>query len=781
MTPTNTMRLATLVTCSCLVLACSAASFAAPSRSGIAWQGTQYVSERVPDYTILLRSRRFVPDPGTDPALAAGVEVKDHTYAIIQFWDIPSPQDIEDLRAHGVRLLDYLPKRAYFAHMSAEGLDFLRSHPAARAAIPIRPEDRIHPSLRSRRIRSWARYDDGTIGVEITFMGDVSAEAARALAQNYGAILDFDRESRRVSARVRETTLDAIMREETVQWVSQVSPPKADLLDKVRSTIGADLVQAPPYDLHGAGVTVAMWEGYTVATTHEDFTGRLTLPDGAGSGDHATQVGGIMAGNGSRSVACGGTPYQWRGMSDSAQILSYSWPTSKANLKEETNDAITRGAILSHNSWGWYVCDTTSCDLFGDYDGYSVAYDNLVRGSQGAPITIVFSAGNHQHCFECQDSIPDFPYGTTAGPGATAKNVIAVGATNSISDSMTNFSSWGPVDDGRVKPDLVAPGCYAPIGVKSPWPPNEYFDEWCGTSYSGPVVSGSVGLLREQFDKLGYGSVWPHTFRAILIQTAKDLGNPGPDYQFGHGRIELKDAVDLVIANWPNDELVKVDSVANGEEDVYHMEVPPGADGFRITLVWDDVKGTAYAAQTLVNDLDLVVQSPGETSYYAYVLDPDNPSQDATTGYNDRDNVEVVEVASPGEGRWSISIRGETVPDGPQDYTVVLPYEDTSAGLERPDRKMPGFKLHPVRPNPFSLVTAVRFDLAEPGPVRLNIYDVRGRMVTSLIDAPLKTAGTHTVNWDGTDRTGSKVAQGIYFCRLESGTMRQTVKLTIAR
>jgi hypothetical protein len=777
----NIPGLSIFIACFCLVSIYSGVFSAASSHDAFVRQGAQYISEREPDYTLLLRSRQFVPDAGTDPVLAVDVEAKDHTYAIVQFWDIPSRQDVGALRANGVRLLDYVPKRAYFACIFASGLDFLRSHPAVRATIPVRPEDRIHPRLRSRRVSSWARHDDGTIGIDITFMGNIGAEVVHAVAEAYGTVLDFDADSRTVTARVSEAALDALMSEETVQWISEVSPPATDLLDKVRSTVGADLVQAPPYDLHGAGVTLAMWESSAPATTHEDFLGRLTLPDGAGSGNHATQVAGIMAGDGSRSLALGGTPCQWRGMADSAQILSYSMPTSKANLKAETNDAISRGAILSHNSWGWYVCGTTTCDQFGDYDGYSVAYDNLVRGSQGAPISIVFGAGNNQDCVECQDSIPDFPYRTTPGPGATAKNVVAVGATNSLTDSMTDFSSWGPVDDGRVKPDLVAPGCYAPAGVKAPWPPNEYFDESCGTSYSGPVISGSIGILREQFDRLGYGALWPHTLKAILIQTARDLGNPGPDYQFGHGRIELKDAVDLVIANWPNDEMVRVDSVANGEEDIYYMEVPPGAEDFRITLVWDDYKGTAYAAQTLVNDLDLVVQSPGATSYYAYVLDPANPSVDASTGYNGLDNVEVVEVASPGEGRWSISIRGETVPEGPQDYTVVLPYEYPSGGIDLPDRKMPGFRLYPARPNPFSLVTTVRFDLAEPGPVRLRVYDIRGRMVKSLIDVPLKAAGRHVVDWDATDRTSSKVSQGIYFCRLESGTMRQTIKVTVAR
>lgn len=314
-----------------------------------------------------------------------------------------------------------------------------------------------------------------------------------------------------------------------------------------------------------------------------------------------------------------------------------------------------------------------------------------------------------------------------------------------------------------------------------PFPPNDYYDPDCGTSYATPVISGSVGVLRQQFDLLGYADIMPHTFKAILIGTAEDLGNPGPDYAFGHGNVRLKDAVDLVIANHPAEELIRVDSVMTAEVDTYHMDVASGAGSIRVTLVWDDYKGTPGAAKALVNDLDLTIQSPGETWYYAYKLDPANPSAPATTGYNDLDNVEVVEVVSPEAGRWTVKVQGTLVPEAPQQYTLVLPFGDPSAGSRRHGTLPPEFRLFPNSPDPFGAVTLIRFDLPEPAVVTLSVYDARGRSVRTLVDGVVKPAGVHTVYWDGIGGSGRVVSPGVYFCRMEAGGRAETQRMIFLR
>ncbi|MFH1314748.1 MAG: S8 family serine peptidase [Candidatus Eisenbacteria bacterium] len=375
----------------------------------------------------------------------------------------------------------------------------------------------------------------------------------------------------------------------------------------------------------------------------------------------------------------------------------------------------------------------------------------------------------------------DFPYGTVAGPGGTAKNTIVVGASNAIDKSMTWFSSWGPVKDGRVKPDIAAPGCKPSAGLTTTYPPNDYTSSGCGTSYAAPITAGSVGLLKQQFDQLGYSPVKPHTLKAVLIQSAEDHGNAGPDYQFGHGHLEVQDAIDIIIANDLDGDLIRVASVDDSEADTYNMAVPAGVSKMRVTLVWDDYEATLGAAKMLVNDLDLLVQSPGGTWSYAYKLNPASPSAVATTGYNDLDNVEVVEVSSPAEGRWTIRVEGSTVPEGPQEYTLVLPYNDPLSSIRRPDVEPTSYELYPGNPNPFSVLTLIRFDLPEPAPVVLKVYDARGRLVNTLVDEPLKAAGRHIVRWDGTSDEGVAVAPGIYFYRIDTGAYTRTRRVAVIR
>ncbi|MFH1681805.1 MAG: S8 family peptidase, partial [Candidatus Eisenbacteria bacterium] len=596
----------------------------------------------------------------------------------------------------------------------------------------------------------------------------------------YGAVAETRPDERTLGVNIREEQIDRLLREDPVQWIEQAPPPKRELLDDLRDAVHADTVQAPPYGLNGTGAVFGQWENGSPATTHDDLQGRVTLVDPMSTSDHATAVAGIMIGDGSRSAACGGTPYQWRGISTAAEIASYDWPMSTLDLRLSTADAIASyGIMASSNSWGWFVCGSL-CSYYGEYDDHSKQYDRIVRGSQGAPISVVFGSGNEGDCFECEDSLPHFPYGTVSGPGATAKNTIAVGAVHVPDLTTTDFSGRGPVDDGRVKPDIVAPGCKGAVGVYVPHPPNEYSDGGCGTSYSTPAVTGALGILKQQFDQLGYSAVAPHTYKALLLATAQDLGNPGPDYVFGHGHLDIQAAVDRVTANHPGNHLIRVDSVTNGETDSYSMTIGPGAGPIRITLVWDDIKGTPGAAKQLVNDLDLLAQTPGALWHLPYVLDPDDPSSPATTGVNDIDNVEVIEVAAPEEGTWTVEVTGALVPDGSQAYTLVLPTETVCTGVQQNGQRIPRLLPPEIAPNPFNPEVLIRCTLSEAGPARLCVYDTRGRRIAVVSDG-FRPAGTLEAVWRGEDEQGGAVPSGVYFARIEAAGRNATSRLVLIR
>jgi len=268
---------------------------------------------------------------------------------------------------------------------------------------------------------------------------------------------------------------------------------------------------------------------------------------------------------------------------------------------------------------------------------------------------------------------------------------------------MTSFSSWGPTDDGRIKPDVVAAGCEndgrdtcediytdPSIGIWSTVPDNLYTDycpppddiddfqypysAMCGTSMSTPAVSGSVALMLEDWreNHSGQPDPLPSTIKAILIQTATDLGNPGPDYSYGYGQINVTDAIDLIREDTSNDVILEDSIIERGDIDIFGVTVPEEQSELKITLVWDDYPGDPARPEALVNDLDLVVRAPDHTRHYPWTLDPAHPGVDAGRGDPDNiNNVEQVFVGNPTSGTWRIEISETKLPQPGQLYSLV--------------------------------------------------------------------------------------------------------------
>jgi len=643
---------------------------------GIPSLGAVAIETRTPDYEIVLRSRRFVPEVGVHSALP---ERSGGRHVILQCWDIPS----EGAIGGGVELLRYLPRFAYQAWVPAGGFEALAGHPLVRSVVPFQPNDKISPPIRSRGVSEFLRNEDGTVRLLVLLFDDVDRLAGEDLLSEYGRVAGVSTRKNMVALDALESRIAELAGEDAVQWIEERHAEREMHLDQARGTVHVNEVQETPYDLDGNGVTVAIWDGGWVDINHDDFAGRLTIGDsGAATHYHSTHVGGIMAGSGFLS---GGT---LRGFATDADIRTYDWPDFDDinNLDDETSDAITHGAILSQNSWSLAVdaYPHDNCDIHGEYDAWSERYDEIVNGTLGDEILVICSSANEENDGDCGP----YPWDQLNPPMATAKNPICVGAVYSDTQEHTCFSSRGPTDDGRLKPDLVAPGdealddpepCLEGDMIRSTFP-GDMYEELAGTSMSTPMVSGTVGLLRQQFDQLGYGEIKPHTYKAILTQTAEDLGNPGPDYTHGHGLLNTLAAVELVDRNYPNNELIRTSTVADDETDIYYMSVPEGVGTLRVTLAWDDLEGTPGAGTQLVNDLDLYLTSPSGPNYYAYRLDPGNPGDNATTGWNSRDNLEVVEVVDPEPGRWTVRVWGWIIPLGLEQYTVVMPYEDVQCG-----------------------------------------------------------------------------------------------------
>ncbi len=368
-------------------------------------------------------------------------------------------------------------------------------------------------------------------------------------------------------------------------------------------------------------------------------------------------------------------------------------------------NAYALGARIISNSWGGqpgtgeYLVDDQT------YDALVRDADPLTPGEQ--PVTIIFSAGNSG------------PNGGTTGSPANAKNVISVGASENYRPTWTDgcgfgpsaannandiasFSSRGPTVDGRIKPELVAPGTHIQgTASQSPSYTGAYVcDKYhpvgqtlyaasSGTSHSAPAVAGAASLLFRFYQDHYAGSPpSPAMVKAYLVNAARYLDGVGsgdtlPSYQQGYGALDLGSAFEDVPRIVQDQEAILH---STGESVVLGGSIAQSDVPFRVTLAWTDAPGPTTAAP-YVNNLDLVVTVGGQTyrgNSFSGATSIPGGSADA------RNNVESVFLPAGLQGPFAITVEGTNLAgDGvpgngdptDQDFALVCTNCQRSAGF----------------------------------------------------------------------------------------------------
>ncbi len=637
-------------------------------------------------HTIHLKSREFVPTLTDGAGLDdLGEPGRNRVHILLQLDYVPRQAAKDALAEQGIELLAYVPDYTWIASVPAGDAAAVLQTPGAAWAGPLTVADKLAPAIRAAKWTPFNRAPDGTVAVHVVLHGDVALDSGRTLVEQHaGRVTGEVIGTNTLVVEMPESGVQALAAEEAVQWIEPAGPPLTGANDGILDHIHADALSTAPYELQGTGVDVLIYDSGQ-AGDHVDFGTRLTHGDADSVSTHSTHVAGTIGGSGANSQNQGGTALQWRGLAPSADLISYGtqgYSGSGVIFYEDVPDIEndwasaqnTYGADLANASLGSNIYSNypgTGCDLMGVYGASAVLLDQIIRGGNsvvgiGDKYIAAWAAGNERGW---ASTCGERSYNLIAPP-ASAKNPIHVGGSNTNNTTQYIHTSWGPTEDGRLKPIVTAGGCQTTgdYGITSTddSPTNSY-TVMCGTSMATPAVSGGIALMLEHYRDVynTTGRFWPSTAKAILMQTASDQGRPGPDYQWGYGLVDIQTSVDLI-----SRKAFKQAQIDDDEVDVYQLVVPSG-DDLRVSLAWDDHEATVNADPTLINDLDLELVSPGGTRWHPWVLNPSSPTQNATRGVNDVDNQEQVEVPNPEIGTWLVRVLGTTVPQGPQDYSLV--------------------------------------------------------------------------------------------------------------
>ncbi|MBI2943747.1 MAG: S8 family serine peptidase [Candidatus Wallbacteria bacterium] len=673
-------------------LPCSQPALATPS-TPVA-QPPPAVLDRLPD--IRLQRRAVSPRTSDSPRqllrlksgtfeLLAGAPFAvrgDREYLVAQFRDEPTAADRLELERIGARILEYLPDRAYVLDVPAEAAGGLRFARYLRAIGNLYPQDKLSPALSQPaesapepvelRVSLFATADFALAAAELTALG---ARLLSAQPSPTGAI--------RLTAYAKDVASIAGLA--GVCYVEPGEPPRrvASAMAGSRSNVQSAL--SAPYGVDGTGVKIGVWDGGLPEASHPDLTGRVTVVDAAALDLHATQVAGIIAGSGRASPAA-------RGQAPAASLFAFDFVGDPV---QECRDAAARdGLSIANHSWGHAIgfqaggtcgqtyCNTGGQQLFGFYSGAAQDFDQMVVQTG---LIVVKAAGDDRDDGTNASSHDGLQvsgeFYETMEDQACAKNVLTVGATTD-GDRVASYSSWGPCDDGRVKPDLVAVG----DRVVAPAPGGVY-QQASGTSMGAANVSGQLALFLDAHTRYGGGAPRASRVKAIALNSCTDIvaapyAGAGPDYTSGFGLLDAQQMLALAYTELhaPFVKQTLSGSFSSSDETTHTtFSVGDARQELRVTLAWTDPQGSLLAGPALVNDLDLRLLGPDGTVWMPWVLDPANPSAAATRGNNSVDPVEQVALTRAGvvaagkiwPGTWRVIVRAGTIAKAPQAWDLA--------------------------------------------------------------------------------------------------------------
>lgn len=654
---------------------------------------------------------------------------------IAQFKNSITEQDKTWLLNQGFEIFGYLPEDALVVRgLKSKLVHLQKNENRLQAVVNYFPQFKVSPSFGAMSVFTQNKYEQIVVQ---TFKANETEQIALQIEKMIPGVQIQNANGTSISLLAPIFSTLSIA---GITGVEHVQPnPQMTMMMMSPETLGTSIeAQATPGDysdvtgfetgtkvmnfesawnlgLNGKGQVAAMadtgLDNGDIATLSQDFKTAVTTGYHFGAFaktwadpmGHGTHVSGSIAGRGAFSKGL------FKGGAFEAQFIPNGmWSPMLNNLSIPNNiqdlfkKSYADGARIHSNSWG-------SPRAFGVYDNFASKVDEFVFNNPD--MLILFAAGNSGVDKDKDGRIDPNSIGS---PG-TSKNILSVGASENVLDKggiqvpisklrstaeswpaepifssrlsdnangLAMFSSRGPTTDGRIKPDLVAPGTNIlsarshEKGAEDLW--GKYNDDYVysgGTSMSTPLVAGAATLTRQfLIEKKGISQpsaalikatmlhkavdMFPGQYGEVGVQRGQELATLRPNSDEGYGRV---DVAQIVQASTATQFVDNKDGLAQGESKTYSVQVKNGK--LLANLVWTDAPGSPNASSALVNDLDLVVKK----------------ADGSTSSMNDRiNNTEIVELKNVVNGKYEITVKATKVPsgkNGKQPFALVFAAE----------------------------------------------------------------------------------------------------------
>jgi len=618
--------------CFCIV---STISFAQSVSSTIYFKsGKKQIEENI---------NQYIQNPGIETS-----EIIDgYYYRYVQFNEIPTQEKRQQLEFSGVQILDYIPDHVYLLGFPRSFVPNQMTNYNTRSIFKADAIDKIDHRITDGTIPDWG-LSNGNIKVILKGHPKTSSSSFEQLLSNEGISIVKSKSAKAfVYAEISLQDIDRLAALPFIYYIdlgpNPGTPEDTGGQTLQRSNLLKKLSAGGIY-YDGTGVNILVRDDGIVGP-HIDFEGRITdITGGFNSGTHGDGVAGVFAGAGNLDPTTSGS-------ASGAHIYVQNYLSTFQDNTEALHQ--TDQVMITNSSY------SDGCNA-----GYTTTTQTVDQQMIDNPTFMhVFSGGNSNGT-DCGYGAGD-QWGNITGGHKVGKNVIAV-ANLTATGNLVSSSSIGPAHDGRIKPDIAAHG----QGEISTSPDNTY-QSFGGTSAAAPTMAGGLAQLYQAYRSLNNGAD-PNAglIKAVVLNSATDLGNNGPDYKFGWGLLHTYNAYKIL-----EDNTYLNNTVSMAQNKSHTISVPTGVAEMRVMLYWTDPAASPSASKALINNLNLTVTSPTNVEELPWVLNTiaagvllDVP---ARKGIDNLNNVEQVSIDNPASGNYVVNIEGTQVPMGPQEYYLV--------------------------------------------------------------------------------------------------------------